>query len=83
MNFTVTTSTGITNGLLGTGPAFATVGGGSTWATVSSGSIVGLTTYGTNLYASSSNTDVTMSQTLATLGSVTTNSLRFNTATRR
>ena len=78
LTFNVTTSTGTTNGLLGAGPAFATAYGGITWATIASGSIVGLTTFSTNLYAPGDNTDVTMSQTLANLGSVTTNSLRFN-----
>jgi autotransporter-associated beta strand protein len=71
-----TTTTGVTNGLLGAGPAFATVYGGSTWATVSSGQIVGLTTYGTNAYGSGINTDVTTS---ASVASFTTSSLRFNT----
>ncbi len=73
---TVTTSTGNTNGLLGTGVAFATYNGGSTWATASGGAIAGLTTFGTNIYASGINTDVTTSA--AVLG-ITTNSLRFNT----
>src|SRR5207237_7619033 len=39
--FSVATSTGNTNGLLGTGPAFATVAGGTTWATASGGNIDG------------------------------------------
>ncbi len=74
--FSITTTTGNTNGLLGTGPAFATVNGGATWATVSGGAIVGLATYGTNTYTSGTNTDVTASSSLT---GITTNSLRFNT----
>ena len=58
--FSVLTSTGLSSGgLLGTGPAFATVNGGSTWATVSGGAIAGLTTYGTNIYTANNNVDVT------------------------
>jgi autotransporter-associated beta strand protein len=80
-NFTATTTAGSTNGLLGSGPAFATFGGGATWATeaVIGGPINGVTNYGTNVYTSTTNTDVTMSQTLGTVGAVNTNSLRFNT----
>jgi autotransporter-associated beta strand protein len=74
---TITTTTGTTNGLLGTGPAFATVGGGSTWATVSGGAIAGLTSFGTNTYGSGVNTDVTAG---AAPVSFTTNSLRFNSS---
>ncbi|HEX4591736.1 MAG TPA: hypothetical protein VH120_17495, partial [Gemmataceae bacterium] len=76
----VTTSATNTNGLLGTGPAFATfeMNGyeSGTWATVSGGSVAGLTNYGTNVYGSGVNTDVTTSTSVA---GITTNSLRFNT----
>jgi autotransporter-associated beta strand protein len=70
------TTTGNTNGLLGSGPAFSTVGGGSFWATNSGGSLVGLTNMGTNTFSTGTNTDVTQS---ATVANITTNSLRFNT----
>jgi fibronectin-binding autotransporter adhesin len=76
-NFSVLTSTGVVNGLLGTGPAFATVNGGSTWATVSGGAIAGLTTYGTNTYTANTNVDVTASSSQS---NITVNSLRFNSA---
>ncbi|HEY1375985.1 MAG TPA: hypothetical protein VGF55_04290, partial [Gemmataceae bacterium] len=83
LTFTVTTSTGNTNGLLGAGPAFATVGGGATWATASGGgptfTVAGLATYGANVYSAGTNTDVTAP---ATVAGVTTNSLRFNTGTQ-
>jgi autotransporter-associated beta strand protein len=72
--FTVTTTTGATNGLLGTGTAFATLGGGSNWASVSGGTITAAT-YGTDTYASGVNTDVVSAQPPA---GFTTNSLRFN-----
>jgi hypothetical protein len=73
--FSVTTTTGTTNGLLGTGPAYATIGGGSTWATVSGGAIAGLNTYGTNTYTANANVDVTGSTSQS---NITVNSLRFN-----
>ncbi|HEX4590056.1 MAG TPA: autotransporter-associated beta strand repeat-containing protein, partial [Gemmataceae bacterium] len=73
--FTVTTTTGATNGLLGAGTAFATMNGGGTWASVSGGTITGAT-YGTDTYASGVNTDVTGSY--AAPAGFTTNSLRFN-----
>jgi autotransporter-associated beta strand protein len=73
--FAITTSAGNTNGLLGTGPAFATVNGASTWAINSGGTIAGLTAYGTNIYSAGTNTDVTASASFAGL---TTNSLRFS-----
>jgi autotransporter-associated beta strand protein len=74
--FSVLTSTGVVNGLLGTGPAFATVNGGSTWATVSGGAVAGLTTY-SSIYSANNNVDVTSNPTLS---NVTVNSLRFNAA---
>jgi autotransporter-associated beta strand protein len=77
MAFPPTTTTGTTNGLLGSGPAFATVNGGNTWATVSGNTIVGLTNYSTNSFAGGLNTDVTTS---STVGNITTNSIRFDTA---
>jgi autotransporter-associated beta strand protein len=75
--FTVPTTTGNTNGLLGTGPAFATVGGGSSWAKVSGGGVTGLVAadYGANAFTPGTNVDVTSS---ATLSGFTANSLRFN-----
>ena len=75
--FNVTTTTGVTAGLLGSGPAFATVNGGSTWATVSAGVVVGLATFGTNLYTAGTNVDVTASSSQS---GITVNSLRFNTS---
>src|SRR5207237_6039248 len=71
-----TTSTGTTNGLLGTGPGFATFGAGTTWATKSGTAIVGLTIYDTDVYSTTKNTDVTQP---ANVASFITNSLRFNT----
>jgi autotransporter-associated beta strand protein len=76
LNITTGPGQGTTNGLLGSGAAYATVGGGATWATKSGNTVVGLTSYGANTFASGTNTDVTAS---AAVGSVTTNSLRFNT----
>jgi autotransporter-associated beta strand protein len=73
---TFTTTTPNTNGLLGPGPAFATFSGGSTWATAPGGTIGGLSSYGTDTYASGVNSDVTTS---AAPGAIATNSLRFNT----
>jgi autotransporter-associated beta strand protein len=72
----VTTGSTVTNGLLGAGPAFATYGGGANWATETAGNVGALSTYGTNTYASGTNSDVTTSMSL---GATTTNSLRFNT----
>jgi autotransporter-associated beta strand protein len=80
---TATTTTGNTGGLLGAGPAFATFGGGFTWAAaVGPGptfNILGLPSYDTNNYATTSNTDVTIPATVGSAGA-TINSLRFNTA---
>ncbi|HSV13828.1 MAG TPA: hypothetical protein VLI90_06185, partial [Tepidisphaeraceae bacterium] len=73
----ITTSTGNTGGLLGTGPAFATVNGGANWAMALGGNVTAVTTYGTDNYASGVNTDVTTSTTK--FSGITTNSLRFNT----
>ncbi len=75
--YNFTTSAGVTNGLLGTGPAFATFGLGATWATVSGGTIVGLTSFNTDAYSAGTNADVTVSRDLS--GGFTTNSMRFNT----
>ncbi len=78
--FSITTSAGTTNGLLGTGPAFATFepfnSSVATWATVSGGTIVGLLPggYGST-YTPGTNVDVTASSTQA---NITVNSLRFN-----
>jgi fibronectin-binding autotransporter adhesin len=76
LTFNVATTAGTVNGLLGTGPAFATFNNESTWATVNSGAIAGLATYATNNYTSAANNvDVTNS---ATLSNITVNSLRFS-----
>jgi hypothetical protein len=74
----LTTTTGNTNGLLGSGPAFATFGGGWEWAADSGGVITRLSTYGDNMYSPGINTDVT---TLSSSppANFTTNSLRINT----
>jgi autotransporter-associated beta strand protein len=74
--FTVTTTTPATNGLLGSGPAFATFGGGATWAGVTGGTVNGYTGYGTDTYGPGVNTDVVSAAPPA--AGVTTNSLRFN-----
>jgi fibronectin-binding autotransporter adhesin len=74
--FHVTTTTGNTAGLLGAGPAFATVGLGNTWATNSGGTIVGLGSYNANTFGLGINTDLTTSMGVA---NTATNSLRFNT----
>ncbi len=76
-NFSVISSAPNTNGLLGSGPAFATFSGGSTWAMVNASSFVsGFGNYGADTYTPGTNVDVTMS---ATQSNVTANSLRFNT----
>ena len=61
--FSVTTSASNTNGLLGAGPAFATVSSGATWATASGGNIAGLSAsgYGPNTFTTNTNVDVTAS----------------------
>jgi autotransporter-associated beta strand protein len=73
--FSIQTSTGNTNGLLGNGPAFSTVNGGTNWAAQSGVVIAGLAGFSTNIYASNDNTDVTANANPSTF---TTNSLRFN-----
>jgi fibronectin-binding autotransporter adhesin len=73
-NLFATTSTGTTNGLLGAGPAFATVGG-QFWATSSGGSLGAITTGDLNGYGSGINTDVGNTATLN--GPLISNSLRF------
>ena len=73
--FNVTTSAITTNGLLGTGPAFATVSGGQSWATVSGGAIAYFNSYGTNVYTMNTNVDTTVSSTQS---NITVNSLRIN-----
>jgi autotransporter-associated beta strand protein len=75
--FNVATTAGTTNGLLGSGPAFATFQRGSTWATVSGGVITGFTNYGTNTFTANTNVDVTAA---AAPSNVTVNSLRISTA---
>jgi autotransporter-associated beta strand protein len=76
--FTVTTTTGNTVGLFGSGPAFATFNNGATWATDSGGNVIAFTGYDTNNFATTSNTDVTQSANVGA-GGITINSLRFNT----
>jgi fibronectin-binding autotransporter adhesin len=74
--FTIATTTGTTDGLLGSGPAYATVASGTSWATVASGNIVGLSTYATNSYTNATaNVDVTTSAAPTTFA---VNSLRFS-----
>jgi fibronectin-binding autotransporter adhesin len=73
--FAIQTSTTNTNGLLGAGPAFATVNGGSNWAAQSGVVVAGLAGFSTNIYTSGANTDVTATASPSTF---TTNSLRFN-----
>jgi autotransporter-associated beta strand protein len=74
--FSIQTSTINSNGLLGLGPAFATINGGTNWAVQSGGvAIAGLAGFSTNIYASNDNTDVTAN---ANPAAFTTNSLRFN-----
>ena len=75
LTFNVTTSAATSNGLLGTGPAFATVNGGQSWATVSGGAIAFFNNYGTNTFTPNTNVDVTASSTQA---NITANSLRIN-----
>jgi autotransporter-associated beta strand protein len=76
--FSVTTSTGNTNFLFGSGAAYATFGGGATWATRSGSNLTGLTAAGYNadFYGINANVDVTTS---AAPAAFTANSLRFNT----
>ncbi len=77
----VLTSTGNTNGLLGIGPAYATMASGSTWATNSGGTVIGLpdSSYSAN-YASGNNTDYVGGTTSLT-SNTKTNSIRFNAST--
>jgi fibronectin-binding autotransporter adhesin len=76
--FTITTTTGTFNGLLGSGPAaYATVDNGATWATEVNGNVSGVFAYSPNAYTAGANTDVTAS---ASPAAFTTNSLRFNVA---
>jgi autotransporter-associated beta strand protein len=76
--FTIQTSTGNSSaGLLGTGPAFATVNGGANWAVQSGVVVAPLAGFSTNIYTSGANTDVTANSNQS---GMTTNSLRFNVA---
>lgn len=76
--FTVATSAGNTNGLLGNGTAFATANHATTWATASGGKIVGLpeASYQNNIVGSGVNADLTGGQFIG----LTVNSIRFSTA---
>jgi fibronectin-binding autotransporter adhesin len=73
------TSTGNTNGLLGTGPAYATTGLGVTWATSNGGFINGLppSSYGSDTYSPGTNTDY-VGPYRQLSANTTTNSIRFN-----
>jgi fibronectin-binding autotransporter adhesin len=74
----VTTVTGNTNGLWGTGPAFATRDS-TNWATNNgSGALAALAPGPANTYTSGTNTDVTGAASAP--AGFTANSLRFNTA---
>jgi fibronectin-binding autotransporter adhesin len=75
-SFSVTTTTGNTNGLLGNGFAWATYGGGSTWAASLLNNVTGVAVFGTNTFGPSVNVDVSGSPTPA--ANFTANSLRFN-----
>jgi autotransporter-associated beta strand protein len=70
---TMTTTTGLTNGILG---PWAVVNGQS-WASKSGSNIVGLSTYGTDVYAPGMHTDVTTGSGIPS--GFTTSTLRFNT----
>jgi autotransporter-associated beta strand protein len=72
-NSAVTTTTGLTNGILGGWAAVNT----SSWATKSGSSIVPLTSFGTDVYTPGVNSDVTTGSSIPT--GFTTNTLRFNT----
>jgi autotransporter-associated beta strand protein len=73
-NSTVTTTTGLTNGILG---GWAAVNS-SSWATKSGSSMVPLTSFGTDVYTLGVNTDVTTGSDIP--AGFTTNTLRFNTS---
>jgi autotransporter-associated beta strand protein len=78
MNFTLATTAGNSNGLLGTGTAFATANDGTTWATASGGNIIALAegSYSHNIVGSGVNADLTGGQLIG----LTVNSIRFSTA---
>ena len=69
---TITTTTGLTRGILG---GWATMNSMS-WATKNGSVIVGLASYGTDVYAPGVNTDVTIASGIP--ADFTTNTLRFN-----
>jgi autotransporter-associated beta strand protein len=74
---TTDTPTGTARGLLGAGPAYATLNAGTTWASKTAAfgnSVVGLNTYGTNTFTTDTNVDVTISSSQS---SFTANSLRL------
>jgi autotransporter-associated beta strand protein len=75
-NFIIATTTGNTNGLLGTGTAFATTNQGLTWATASSGAIVGFTAYQNGIVGSGVNSDLGGGSFIGLIA----NSIRFSTA---
>jgi autotransporter-associated beta strand protein len=72
-NANVTTALGTTNGILG---GWVT-DGSANWVTKSGSNIVPLASYGTDLYSSGTNTNVTIGTGIPS--TFTTNSLRFNT----
>jgi autotransporter-associated beta strand protein len=77
--FTVQTTTGNTNGLIGFGSAFATLNGGGTWATVSGSNVAAFNSYNTDAYSTpGANVDV-VSPPVTPPNSIAINSLRFNT----
>jgi autotransporter-associated beta strand protein len=69
----VTTTSTVTNGILGAWAAYNS----STWATKGGSFVAGFTAFGTNVYASGVNTDVTSGGGIP--ADFTTNTLRFNT----
>ena len=73
--FNVTTTEVTTNGLLGIGPASATVDGGQSWATAIGGVVAFFNSYGTNTYTLNTNVDVTASSSQSNF---TANSLRLS-----
>ena len=76
-NFGVSGTPTLTGGILG---GWATVGG-SDWATVSGGNIVALPSYNNDAWAPGNNTTVTVNTPLPASPNLTTNSLRFASAT--
>jgi autotransporter-associated beta strand protein len=76
--YNVSTSTGNTNGLLGSGPAYATYNGGATWATVSGGTITGYNGYASNVYTNGATSNVDATSSGTTPAAFNINSLRVS-----